>query len=57
MLFATQNIAPQVAIFQAEDGSMTGTWYQALQFYSQCLGGWRRRRRGLGNIMVDPSLN
>lgn len=44
-------------VFKAEDSSMTGTWFQALQFYSQCLGGWRRRRRGLGNIMVDPSLN
>ena len=42
---------------QADEANMTATWYQALQFYSQCLGGWRRRRKGLGNIMVDPSLN
>ena len=44
-------------LLQAEDGSMTGAWLRALQFYSQSLGGWRRRRRGLANIMVDPSLN
>jgi len=44
-------------IFKADEANMTATWYQALQFYSQCLGGWRRRRKGLGNIMVDPSLN
>ena len=44
-------------ILQADEANMTATWYQALQFYSQCLGGWRRRRKGLGNIMVDPSLN
>merc|ERR1711994_218918 len=43
-------------IFKADEANMTATWYQALQFYSQCLGGWRRRRKGLGNIMVDPNL-
>ena len=41
---------------QAEESSMTGTWFRALQYYSQCLGGWRRRRRGLPNIMVDPGV-
>jgi len=44
-------------VFKADDPNMTGTWFQALQFYSQCLGGWRKRRKGLGNIMVDPGLN
>jgi len=43
-------------VFKADDPNMTGTWFQALQFYSQCLGGWRKRRKGLGNIMVDPGL-
>ena len=41
---------------QAEESSMTGTWFRALQYYSQCLGGWRKRRRGLPNIMVDPGV-
>eukprot|EP00090_Calanus_glacialis_P035526 TRINITY_DN6063_c0_g1_i1.p1 TRINITY_DN6063_c0_g1~~TRINITY_DN6063_c0_g1_i1.p1 ORF type:complete len:1713 (-),score=279.68 TRINITY_DN6063_c0_g1_i1:339-4958(-) len=44
-------------VFKADDPNMTGTWFQALQFYSQCLGGWRKRRKGLGNIMVDPGLS
>merc|ERR1712038_2035173 len=43
-------------VFKAEESSMTGTWFRALQYYSQCLGGWRRRRRGLPNIMVDPGV-
>lgn len=43
-------------VFKAEEHNMTGTWFRALQYYSQCLGGWRRRRRGLANIMVDPGM-
>jgi hypothetical protein len=31
-------------------------WFQTLQFYTQSLGGWRKRRKGLGNIMIDPNL-
>lgn len=31
-------------------------WFKTLQFYTQCLGGWRKRRKGLGNIMIDPNL-
>ena len=45
-----------LTFIQAEESSMTGTWFRALQYYSQCLGGWRRRRRGLPNIMVDPGV-
>ena len=41
---------------QAEESNMTGAWFRALQYYSQCLGGWRKRRRGLANIMVDPGM-
>ena len=31
-------------------------WFQTLQFYTQSLGGWRKRRKGLANIMVDPKV-
>ena len=31
-------------------------WFQTLQFCSQSLGGWRKRRKGLANIMIDPNL-
>ena len=31
-------------------------WFKTLQFYTQCLGGWRKRRKALGNIMVDPKF-
>lgn len=44
-------------VFKADDPSMTKPWFHALQFYSQSLGGWRRRRKGLANIMVDPALS
>ena len=31
-------------------------WFKSLQFYTQCLGGWRKRRKGLANIMIDPNV-
>ena len=31
-------------------------WFKTLQFYTQCLGGWRKRRKGLANIMIDTKL-
>ena len=31
-------------------------WFKTLQFYTQCLGGWRKRRKALGNIMIDPNI-
>ena len=31
-------------------------WFKSLQFYTQCLGGWRKRRKGLANIMIDPNI-
>ena len=48
------NLTP---MFQAESPALTQTWFQTLQLYSRSLGGWRRRRRGLGNIMVDPGTH
>ena len=30
-------------------------WFKTLQFYTQCLGGWRKRRKALGNIMIAPN--
>jgi hypothetical protein len=28
-------------------------WYNHLKFYCSGLGGWRRRRNGLANIMIN----
>lgn len=42
--------------FQGEEPEQTQMWFQTLQFYTQSLGGWRKRRKGLGNIMIDPNL-
>eukprot|EP00095_Tigriopus_kingsejongensis_P006708 maker-scaffold25_size650667-snap-gene-4.14 protein:Tk06708 transcript:maker-scaffold25_size650667-snap-gene-4.14-mRNA-1 annotation:"myosin-m heavy chain-like" len=42
-------------VFKGEDPESTKMWFKTLQFYTQCLGGWRKRRKGLGNIMVDPN--
>lgn len=41
---------------QGEDPDQTDTWFEILQFYSQSMGGWRKRRKGLGNIVIDPNL-
>ena len=43
-------------IFQGEEPEDTMMWFKTLQFYTQCLGGWRRRRKGLANIMIDPNV-
>ncbi|TRY62219.1 hypothetical protein TCAL_03186 [Tigriopus californicus] len=42
-------------VFKGDDPESTKMWFKTLQFYTQCLGGWRKRRKGLGNIMVDPN--
>jgi len=44
------------SVYQADDAEQTRLWFQTLQFYTQSLGGWRRRRKGLANIMVDPKV-
>jgi len=49
--------AKESLLFKADDPAMTTTWFQTLQLYSQSLGGWRRRRRGMANIMVDPGTS
>ena len=41
---------------QGEEPEDTMMWFKTLQFYTQCLGGWRKRRKGLANIMIDPNL-
>ncbi len=35
---------------------LTDLWFSSLKFYTHNLGGWRKRRKGLGHINVDPSL-
>ena len=41
---------------QGEEPEDTMMWFKSLQFYTQCLGGWRKRRKGLANIMIDPNV-
>ncbi|GLG99775.1 Uncharacterized protein GBIM_06164 [Gryllus bimaculatus] len=40
-------------IFKGEDSERTRAWYRMLQFQSQGLGAWRRRRNALANIMIN----
>ena len=49
-------INKETFIFKGEEPEDTMMWFKALQFYTQCLGGWRKRRKGLANIMIDPNL-
>jgi len=43
-------------VFKGEEPEDTMMWFKSLQFYTQCLGGWRKRRKGLANIMIDPNV-
>ena len=38
---------------QGEDLQQTLHWFQTLRFYCAGLGGWRRRRNALANIMIN----
>jgi len=40
-------------IFKGEDHEATVLWFNQLKFYCSGLGGWRRRRNGLANIMIN----
>jgi len=40
-------------IFKGEDPQQTLQWFNHLKFYCSGLGGWRRRRNGLANIMIN----
>jgi len=44
-------------VFKGEETGDTQLWFKTLQFYTQSLGGWRRRRKALGNIMIDPNVS
>ncbi|XP_055383505.1 putative uncharacterized protein DDB_G0282133 [Condylostylus longicornis] len=44
-------------IFKAEDGVRTKHWYKQLQYHSQCMGAWRKRRNALANIMINGMLS
>merc|ERR1712165_318059 len=45
-------VAKEAFIFKAEDIPKTRQWFKALQFYGLSLGNWRRRRKGMANIMI-----
>ncbi|XP_059488390.1 uncharacterized protein LOC132204126 [Neocloeon triangulifer] len=50
--FEVQEIATRdTFIFKSEN--KTKEWVQALQYHAQSLGGWRRRRNALANIMMN----
>ncbi|XP_065206879.1 uncharacterized protein RhoGEF64C [Planococcus citri] len=40
-------------IFKGEDEERTKQWYKQLQYHSQGLGCWRKRRNALANIMIN----
>ncbi|CAG9761531.1 unnamed protein product [Ceutorhynchus assimilis] len=40
-------------IFKAEDEDQTHLWYKKLQYHSQGMGAWRKRRNALANIMIN----
>eukprot|EP00092_Neocalanus_flemingeri_P003468 GFUD01003717.1.p1 GENE.GFUD01003717.1~~GFUD01003717.1.p1 ORF type:complete len:1661 (+),score=297.05 GFUD01003717.1:288-5270(+) len=40
-------------IFKGEDMQQTLHWFQCIKFYCNGLGGWRRRRNALANIMIN----
>ncbi|KAF5288197.1 hypothetical protein FQA39_LY03965 [Lamprigera yunnana] len=46
-------IGKDTFIFKAEDDDLTRQWYRQLQFHAQGLGGWRKRRNALANIMIS----
>jgi hypothetical protein len=41
------------SVFQGEDMQQTLHWFQCIKFYCNGLGGWRRRRNALANIMIN----
>ncbi|XP_062710125.1 uncharacterized protein LOC109399288 [Aedes albopictus] len=43
-------------IFKAEDGTKTKQWYSQLQYHSQGMGTWRKRRNALANIMINGMM-
>uniref|UniRef100_A0A182QYN5 DH domain-containing protein n=1 Tax=Anopheles farauti TaxID=69004 RepID=A0A182QYN5_9DIPT len=43
-------------IFKAEDGTKTKQWYAQLQYHSQGMGTWRKRRNALANIMINGMM-
>ncbi|KAF5301751.1 hypothetical protein FQR65_LT08733 [Abscondita terminalis] len=46
-------ISKDTFIFKAGDDHLTRQWYRQLQFHAQGLGGWRKRRNALANIMIS----
>lgn len=49
-------VSKESYVFKGEEPDQTTLWFRTLQFYTQSLGGWRKRRKGLGNIMFDPNF-
>ena len=39
--------------FQAEDATKTHHWFKTLQSHALSLGGWRKRRNAMANIMIS----
>jgi hypothetical protein len=49
-------INKETFVFKGEEPEDTMMWFKSLQFYTQCLGGWRKRRKWRYNIMIDPNI-
>lgn len=54
-LFST-HISIVTVFTQAEDNVRTKQWYTQLQYHAQGMGGWRKRRNALANIMINGML-
>ncbi|KAG4071185.1 hypothetical protein HA402_001175 [Bradysia odoriphaga] len=55
--FEVQEISSKdTFIFKAEDGARTKQWYAQLQYHSQGMGAWRKRRNALANIMINGMM-
>ena len=43
----------KISLFQGEDPQQTLHWFHCIRFYCNSLGGWRKRRNALANIMIN----
>lgn len=52
-VFEVHDMGKEAYIFKAEDPNDTTVWYELIKQQCMGLGGWRRRRNALANIMIQ----